>query len=127
MRWIAIVSMMTGTLLTSAHSTTPEPAMTAEDLQQLCAGEDHVSRNACRIYILGVTQGISVGMQIAKSTGRGAAPCVSPDVSAETLERTVKDRLSADLKATPAHGAREAAGFVAAVLAAAFPCLKDKK
>jgi len=69
-----------------------------------------------------VTQGISVGMQIAKRTGRGAAPCVSPDVSAETLERTVKDRLSADLKAIPAHGAREAAGFIGAVLAAAFPC-----
>jgi Rap1a immunity proteins len=124
MRWIAIASMMTGAMLTNAHSSQPEPAMTAEDLQQLCAGEDHVSKNACRIYILGVTQGISVGMHIAESKGRSGAACVPPDVSAETLERTVKDRLSADLKATPAHGAREAAGFIGAVLAAAFPCSK---
>jgi hypothetical protein len=127
MRWIAIASMMTGAVLTSAHSAPPEPAMTAGDLEQLCAGEDHVSKNACRIYILGVTQGISVGMHIAQSKGRSGAACVPAEVSAETLERTVKDRLGADLKAAPAHGAREAAGFIAAVLATAFPCPQDRK
>jgi Rap1a immunity proteins len=127
MRRMAIASIMTGALLTSANSSEPEPAMTAADLQQLCAGEDHVSKNACRIYILGVTQGISVGMHIAESNGRSGAACVPPDVSAETLERTVKDRLSTDLKATPAHGAREAAGFIGGVLAAAFPCSKRSK
>jgi hypothetical protein len=124
MRWIAIASMVTGACLTSANSSEPQPAMTAEDLQQLCAGEDHVSKNACRIYILGVTQGISVGLRIAAGKGRSAPPCVPQDISAEALERTVKGKLSEDLKATPANRGREAAGFIAAVLSTAFPCSK---
>jgi len=34
-----------------------EAAMTAADLKELCSGSDHVSRNVCRIYILGLTEG----------------------------------------------------------------------
>jgi hypothetical protein len=124
MRWIAIASMMTGAWLSSANSSEPQPAMTAEDLQQLCAGEDHVSRNACRIYILGVTQGISVGIRIATGQAKPGVACVPQDISAEKLEQSVKARLREDLSKTPADRGREASAFIGAVLAAEFPCTK---
>jgi hypothetical protein len=41
---------MAALLLTAARAA--QPAMTAGDLAQLCDGSDHVSVNACRIYIL---------------------------------------------------------------------------
>jgi len=96
--------------------------MTAGDLQQLCLGTDHVSVNACRIYILGVTQGIEVGL--ATADGKGARPCVPADTSAETLQSTLKAKLDADLAATPAHRERDAARFISSVLAHAFPCTR---
>jgi hypothetical protein len=104
-------------LLTAAAGGSP-PAMIASDLEQLCSGEDHVSRNACRIYILGVTQGIAVGIRMAEAS-RSARPCVPPGVSAEELELTVKRRLAA---LGPAAGSRDASGFIGDVLLGAYRC-----
>ena len=96
--------------------------MTAGDLHELCSGTDHVSRNACRIYILGITQGIAVGLQIADGKSRTARPCVPESVSAEALEQKVTAKLGADLAASPAKGDLDASAFVANVLASAYPC-----
>ena len=114
--------------LATAASSAPqeEPAMTAGDLQQLCLGTDHVSKNACRIYILGVTQGLEVGLAMADGKVAGGRPCVPTDTSAETLESTLKTRLDADLAATPSHRDHDAARFVGSALAHAFPCPKPK-
>jgi hypothetical protein len=98
-----------------------QPAMTAADLAQLCTGTDHVSVNVCRTYILGVTQGIDVGVHLAGGHSGARRPCVPPGISAEELEKTVKQRL-ATLDA--AAGARDAAGFIADVLLKSFPCAK---
>lgn len=125
MRLIVTTLALAGALLTAAASS-EQPAMTAGDLQQLCTGTDHVSRNACRIYILGVTQGIAVGMSLAEGRARGRACTPPPGISAETLEQTVKERLAADLASVPAHRDADAAGFIAKVLAAAFPCGKTQ-
>jgi len=125
MRCIAIALTLTAIAFCSASAAEPEPAMTAEDLQQLCTGEDHVSRNACRIYILGVTQGIALGLHLLGRDGHPARPCVPAGVSAEALERTVKEKLADDLTAHPQDRQREAAGFISAALAAAFPCSKQ--
>jgi hypothetical protein len=100
----------------------PEPAMTADDLQQLCGGTDHVSRNACRIYILGVTQGIAVGLKMAGGTVTAAHPCVPADISAESLEERVKNKLDADLARSPGDKSLDASAFVAKVLLRAYPC-----
>ncbi|MGP8035638.1 MAG: Rap1a/Tai family immunity protein [Steroidobacteraceae bacterium] len=113
------LTVATALLLTAASS--EEPAMTAADLAQLCSGTDHVSRNACRIYILGVTQGMDVGIHMAGGRNRAGRPCVPRGISAEELETTVKQKLAA-LDATA--GARDAAGFIAAVLLKSFPCAK---
>ncbi len=94
--------------------------MTAGDLQQLCLGTDHVSKNACRIYILGVTQGIEVGM--ATADNKGPRPCVPGDQSAEALESTLKAKLDSDLASSPANRDHDAARFIGSALAHAFPC-----
>jgi hypothetical protein len=96
-----------------------EPAMTAGDLAQLCNGTDHVSRNACRIYMLGVTQGIAVGLRIAGRGKEAARPCVRPGIAAEDLEAMLKKRLDS-LDASGQQ--RDAAGFIGESLTAAFPC-----
>jgi hypothetical protein len=121
MRFIALTLIVFATLLDGA-SASGENAMTAGDLHELCTGTDHVSRNACRIYILGITQGIAVGLQIADGKSRTARPCVPQSVSAESLEQKVTAKLGADLAASPAKGDLDASAFVANVLASAYPC-----
>ena len=115
---IIALALAAGTLAMPAHSA--EAAMTAGDLKELCSGSDHVSRNVCRIYILGITEGIAQGMNIA--SGKGAKPCIPDGVSAERLEQTVKARLEKDLSTSSARRSADAASFLAAALAEAFPC-----
>ena len=123
MKPIALALTIAGALLATAASS-EQPAMTAGDLQELCGGSDHVSRNACRIYILGVTQGITVGMNIADGKTGGGRPCVPEGVSGERLEQTVTSRLSEQLAASEANRNVEASGFIGSVLVHAFPCSK---
>jgi len=106
--------------LLAANPAAGQPAMTAADLQQLCAGSDHVSRNACRIYILGVTQGIAIGLKLAAGPSAQRRPCVPTGISADTLEQTVRARLSG--LGASAAGEQDAASFIGAAVAAAFPC-----
>jgi hypothetical protein len=106
-------------VLALTAATPREPAMTAGDLAQLCGGSDHVSVNACRIYMLGVTQGIAVGMRMAAAKSPRSRACVPAETSAEDLEALLKKKLAA---LDPDSGPRDAAGFIGAALAAAFPC-----
>jgi Ssp1 endopeptidase immunity protein Rap1a len=114
--------LLTAALLlgASASRADEDAAMSADDLQQLCAGTDHVSENACRIYILGVTQGVRVGISLAQHGG--ARPCVPAGMSAEELQKFVKTRLTERLAAAPADRSLDASRFIAAVLASAYPC-----
>lgn len=121
MRSIALIVTILGALLATAAAA-EEPAMTAGDLQELCNGSDHVSRNACRIYILGVTQGIAVGMKLADGKTRGGRPCIPDGISAEQLEQTLKTKLGEDLTASAANRNRDASAFIGTVLTQAFPC-----
>jgi hypothetical protein len=123
MRSIVIaLGVAAGVFALPAHSV--DAAMTAGDLKELCSGSDHVSRNVCRIYILGVTEGISQGLRIA--AGNGAKVCMPEGVTAEQLEKTIKARLDEDLSRSPARGAADAAAFLSAALAQAFPCPGSK-
>jgi hypothetical protein len=115
---ITALGVAAGMLAIPAHAA--ESALTAADLKELCSGSDHVSRNVCRIYILGVTEGISQGLSIA--AGKGAKACIPQGVSAERLEKTVKARLEEDLSISPARGTADAAAFLSTALAEAFPC-----
>jgi hypothetical protein len=122
MRSIALTLTLFAATLPGAIHASEESAMTEGDLHELCSGSDHVSKNACRIYILGITQGIAVGLQLASGKTAGARPCVPGSVSGEALEEKVKTRLAADLAATPANRSLDASGFIAAVLGRAYPC-----
>jgi hypothetical protein len=127
MKAIAVASMIVGVLVAGAAPTQQQasstlPVMTAGDLQDLCAGADHVSRNSCRIYILGVTQGIAVGLRLAARGSHGARPCTPADIPAETLEQTVKERLGEQLRERPARHDAEASQLIGTVLTQAFPC-----
>ena len=115
---VTALCVAAGTLALPTHA--GEAAMTAGDLKELCAGSDHVSRNVCRIDILGVTEGIAQGLSIAG--GKGGRPCIPEGVSAEQLEATVKARLGEELSRAPARGTSDAAAFLASTLAQAFPC-----
>jgi Rap1a immunity proteins len=127
MRTTAIALMILLALTGTASSlAAPEPAMTADDLQQLCAGTDHVSRNACRIYILGVTQGLAVGLKMADGKIAGGRPCVPANISAQTLEETMKKKLDRDLSQAPGDKRLDASAFVGQVLLAAYPCKSER-
>ena len=119
---VTALGVAASTLALPAHS--GDAAMTAGDLKELCAGSDHVSRNVCRTYILGVTEGIAQGLSIAG--GKGTKPCIPNGVSAEQLEETVKSHLAEELAHSPARGTTDAAAFLASTLAQAFPCTAAK-
>lgn len=124
MRSLATIVATVAAVLALTAATPEQPAMTAGDLAQLCSGADHVSVNACRIYILGVTQGIAVGIHMAAARGPASRPCVPPEISAEELDAALKKKLAA---LDSDSGQRDAAGFIGAALAASFPCAGGKR
>ena len=107
-------------LTTVAASAGEDNAITAADLQQLCRGSDTTSRNVCRVFIVGVVQGIQLGLQLADR--HGARPCVPGATSAEALESTVKAQLDQRLKAAPGDEQQAAAEVIGRVVVHAFPC-----
>ena len=119
MRPLVIASILLGAFLSTVASSA-EAVMSAGDLQQLCAGTDHVSVNVCRVYILGVTEGISLGISIAAGKAPGARACVPGDISGDALQLTVKKKLEA--LSSPADQGTDASRFISAALAAAYPC-----
>jgi hypothetical protein len=121
MKSVAMVPILIGVLLSTAASSA-EQVMSAGDLQQLCAGSDHVSVNVCRVYILGVTEGIALGMNIAAGKTAGGRPCVPRDISGDALELVVKTKL--DTLSSPADRDADASRFIGAALGRAFPCQK---
>jgi hypothetical protein len=121
MRSITTALIVTAVLL-ATEASAGQPAMTAGDLEELCVGSDHVSQNACRIYILGVTQGIALGLGMADGKTQAGRACVPAGISAEALELTLKRKLAAIDSA--AERERDAAAFIGAALVSAFPCLK---
>jgi len=101
-----------------------ESAMTAGDLQAICMGTDAETKAACRFYILGISQGIDIGLEMADGKVSGGRACVPADTSSSTLEMAVKMKLGEDLMMFPDDRKIDASGFVGAVLLKTFPCRK---
>ena len=89
----------------SKRDAAEDKAMTAGDLQQICIDSSAESKAACRFYLLGITQGISMGMTIA-------------------IELAVKLKLGEDLMVFPDDRKLDASGVVGAILVSTFPCRK---
>jgi hypothetical protein len=101
-----------------------EKAMTAGDLQEICIGASAESKAACRFYLLGITQGISLGMAIADGKTQGGRPCVPDNLSDSAIELAVKMKMGQDLMVYPDDHKLDASGLVGAILVSTFPCRK---
>ena len=122
-RALVILALMFG----SATAARADGAMTAGDLQQICLGADAESKSACRFYILGIVQGMSVGMNIADGKTNGGRPCVPEDMPSSALEIAVKSKMGQLLMVFPDDRKLDASGFVAAAIISTFPCRSKKR
>jgi len=113
-------------LLTAANVFAADNPMTAGDLQEICLAADPESKAGCRFFILGMVQGIDVGMAVADGKTRGGRPCVPEDATASALELAVKMKMGQQLMVFPDDRKLYASGVVAAAIIATFPCKKSK-
>ena len=109
----------------SKRAAAEDKAMTAGDLQQICIDSSAESKAACRFYLLGIKQGISMGMSIADGKTQGGRPCVPDNLSASAIELAVKLKLGEDLMVFPDDRKLDASGVVGAILVSTFPCRKS--
>jgi Rap1a immunity proteins len=108
----------------SKRASADERAMTAGDLQEICIGSSAESKASCRFYLLGITQGISMGMGIADGKTEGGRPCIPENLSASAIELAVKIKMGQDLMVFPDDRKLDASGLVSAILVSTFPCRK---
>lgn len=120
-----VTVVLLGTLLQPAAADPAQPVMTAGELQQLCVASDTTSKNVCRVYILGVTQGMALGLDIADGKSTLSRPCVPTTLSGDSLAESVKARIDRSLAASPKDRDDDAARFIAALAASAYPCHKS--
>lgn len=123
---LALLGMTIIGVTQSNRATAEDTAMTAGDLQQICIGSGADSKAACRFYLLGITQGISMGMNIADGKTQGGRPCIPDNLSAPAIELAVKIKLGQDLMVFPDDRKLGASGVVGAILVSTFPCRKPQ-
>jgi hypothetical protein len=112
------------TLAAFSFDAFPADAMTAGDLQDICLGKDAASMSACKFYILGIVQGMSMGMSIADGKTRGGRPCVPDNLPSSAMELLVKAKMGELLMVYPDDRKLDAAGYVGAIFISRFPCRK---
>ena len=108
----------------SKRAAAEDKAMTAGDLQQICIDSSAESKAACQFYLLGIKQGISMGMLIADGKTQGGRPCIPENLSASSIELAVKMKMGQDLMVFPDDRKLDASGLVAGTLVSTFPCRK---
>jgi hypothetical protein len=108
----------------SKRASAEEKAMTAGDLQEICIGSSAEAKASCRFYLLGITQGLSMGIDIADGKTQGGRPCFPENLSAGSIELAVKMKLGQELMVYPDDRALDASGLVSAILVSTFPCRK---
>ena len=110
----------------TASAAEGDGAITVGDLHALCTDPSAESRAACRFYILGVTQGVRMGMNIADGKTAGGRPCVPDDTSGPALESAVKTTIRQVLIAHPNDKQLDASGAIGAILVTKFPCQRAR-
>jgi hypothetical protein len=101
-----------GLFLLAAASTSQ---MNLVELQSLCADD----RSGCELYILGVTEGVSLAAGLAKDHTRF---CIPDDVSEMELTDIVLQSAKADLARFPRDKTLPASSFVGAAITRRYPC-----
>lgn len=93
--------------------------MTVGDLRDYCAARDGASRNACRFFILGVTQGVGLGAGEARDR---AHFCIPDGLAADDMVMIVRRAMAKDLAAFPRDLNKQAVSLVGAAMMQAYPC-----
>ena len=101
--------------------------MTAGDLQQICSSQNRDVDAPCRFYIMGIVQGITIGLGMADGKVAPGRPCIPDDLQDSKLETLVKAKLGADLMVNPGDKELPASSFVGAVIATSFQCNKARQ
>jgi len=82
--------------------------------------------SAMQVYIMGIVQGITIGLGMADGKVTSGRPCIPDDLEASKLETLVKAHLGADLMVNPGDRELPASSLVGAVVAATFKCNKAR-
>lgn len=104
--------------------------MTVGDMLKLCTSSKGSDKSACGFYILGVTEGASLGSGAAKDKAgtyrevKDKPLCVPEGVTSTAIEFLVKKSMGEDLALFPADNNLPAVSFVVAVISKQFPCEK---
>lgn len=109
---ILVLLVVSTTLPASAE----HARLTVSNLWEICTPSDKGSREACRYYILGVTDGV------AASIGDKTQFCIPGGVPLITLESLIEKAIKEDLMLYPADRDLAAVGLVRAAVQKAYPC-----
>lgn len=103
--------------------------MTLADLRQMCATSDVEGKAACRFYILGAFEGLSMaGSSQPTANGqfreRQAAKqfCIPENLPQSAMVQKVAKSADADLRTYPADANMPAVSFIGAVIATSYSC-----
>jgi Rap1a immunity proteins len=93
--------------------------MTAGKLQEFCSSKDAAIRNACRFYILGVSE----TLMIAKGVGADKArPCIPDGLPEADMVAAYQKAVAVDFVAFPQDRDLPAVSMLSAVMLRAYPC-----
>lgn len=126
MRAVIWVLLCTLTFVYPAGAADGNGVMTGGDLQYICTNPSAEKKAACQFYILGITQGVSMGISIAEGKTKGGIPCIPDDISGSALELAVKIKLGQELMAYPEDKKLDASSLVGAILVDTFLCRKAR-
>lgn len=93
--------------------------LTVGNLQEICTRSDNGSKEACRYYILGVTEAMRMAAPVV---GDKTHFCIAEGVSLVAVESLIKNEIEKDLMVYPADRDLAAVGFVTAAAQKAYPC-----
>ncbi len=119
----SLVCVLAAIAVTHSHSANAKE-MTAGDLQQICSSKNPDIDAPCRFYIMGIVQGITIGLGMADGKVAVGRPCIPDDLQDSKLETLVKAKLGADLTVNPEDKDLPASSFVGAVIGTTFRCSK---
>ena len=95
--------------------------LSAGELRTYCASPDSELRRRCSFYILGVSEGLSLGVGLAKDS---TIVCMPPNMSEAQLVATFQRTADALAIAYPSDMQASAASIVSAALRHEYPCGK---
>jgi hypothetical protein len=113
----------------AAFAAAAPPVMTLADLREMCAASDAAGHAACRFFIMGAFQGLSLAGGATQGADghfneRKAAKtfCVPDDLPQSVMVQKVVSLADADVKVFPADADMPAISFVASVVVHSYPC-----